>query len=853
MNTVRYIKVQQENGDYSTSIPIGADAENITLKNGVDAEQTFGQLKDKAAALTSRVDSFTHLAEGSTTGDAELLDIRNGVDGTKYGSAGTAVRAQVNKITRAKAFVDDDNYLEIKNYRLNNTLDDIDPLILDPTLTISGAAADAKATGDAIREGADNLAPTYSTTATYAVGDYVIYNNQLYKCTTAITTGETWTAAKWVAAKIASDVISLKEDLHESEVGKNTMMLEKMKWLDWDGVKDYLYDKTYNPNMYDATGTPSHHNTLAMSNMVECEPSKTYVVADKFYERFIVSRITFYDNEKKFISSSYTFGRTSDNVCYTFETPSNAYYFRIMSPMTGGEASYHYGIYDYMMIVSSNDYISIPSVPKSNKDLIIDRYENGVGAIKTNIASLEIPVEYSDYETHNGYRYGKSISPSTDGLFELSNACAVKIKVNEGERYLISGKTNADLTTTIRFETYDGYLINNTDYVSEQPLIDYLVTVPKDIAYIRLTFVNVSTYPYSIKKYQIKNDKLPDYWETYLDSKYDEIISAMTDGGMSTVFAFITDTHKPTNPSNYSPKIIKKIDDHVNLSAVVHGGDMVNWYANKQLGLEAITDAIKDYADLYDKLLITEGNHDNTPVIGGLADAETNIILSNKELFSYFYRYNRKGFVFGNNRPWISGTDRHGYNSGALYGYYDDADSKVRYVNLCGYDINYDGWNGNRISQKQLDWLAEVLEDVAQKTDSNEWVVVPFIHHGSNSQSYGLTTNYEYVTGMLNAAKNGTSYIVENGGVTGEPINLNVTFSNEVIVPCILCGHRHTDDMQVIDNVNCIVTTSDAYGNHGGVRGTVTEQAFDIVVINKLSRTIVMKRIGSGNDRTFNY
>lgn len=44
-----------------------------------------------------------------------------------------------------------------------------------------------------------NFAPTYSDSSTYAVGDYVLRNNQLYRCTTAITTAESWTSAHWKA------------------------------------------------------------------------------------------------------------------------------------------------------------------------------------------------------------------------------------------------------------------------------------------------------------------------------------------------------------------------------------------------------------------------------------------------------------------------------------------------------------------------------------------------------------------------------------------------------------------------------------------------------------------------------
>lgn len=91
-------------------------------------------------------------------------------------------------------------------------------------LNVIGAGADIQINGTSIASGGDianpNISDAYSST-TYDVGDYCIYQNTLYKCNTAITVAEAWTAAHWTATTVGAELLAIINRVSALETALN--------------------------------------------------------------------------------------------------------------------------------------------------------------------------------------------------------------------------------------------------------------------------------------------------------------------------------------------------------------------------------------------------------------------------------------------------------------------------------------------------------------------------------------------------------------------------------------------------------------------------------------------------------
>lgn len=116
--------IQNEQNELETNTNNTVNTQNTkinsiqTQQNNLASNQT--NLANQQTTLSNRMDTFTRLSEGSTTGDAELQDIRVGANGTTYDTAGNAVRGQYSQLKEDLVSLTIDNLSDIITWKLGS-------------------------------------------------------------------------------------------------------------------------------------------------------------------------------------------------------------------------------------------------------------------------------------------------------------------------------------------------------------------------------------------------------------------------------------------------------------------------------------------------------------------------------------------------------------------------------------------------------------------------------------------------------------------------------------------------------------------------------------------------------------
>lgn len=355
----------------------------------------------------------------------------------------------------------------------------------------------------------------------------------------------------------------------------------------------------------------------------------------------------------------------------------------------------------------------------------------------------------------------------------------------------------SDNTGNVLMRLQDGH-IKTKAFDSEQ-MTETLDDDTDRIAILEDAIANINVTP------------IPDYWKSTLAEKEAQINTYnQASGADGITFVFITDYHQNTS-NNASFPLIKHILANTSVRDVVYGGDTTDGGAyNRTRCVEIIKEFGLKWREI--NTIFVRGNHDILPQA---TDTEKKV--TDAEYYDICLRPLEKIATL----------------EGKPYYYVDNKSAKTRYIVL---DT---GANVDLIDATQVTFLKESLTELG-----SGWTAIIFLH-------WAISTNVEQHTFVL--SEHGTRVV---GAIHDVYEDLNCE------IAAIIAGHSHVDvSTTTEDGIPLILTTCDSGGansvydwnNPTRPVGTTGECAFDVFCINRNTKTINTVRVGSGENRSFNY
>lgn len=527
------------------------------------------------------------------------------------------------------------------------------------------------------------------------------------------------------------------------------------------------------------------------------------------------------------------------------------------------------------------------NIPKNTSDLNNDSEYATESYVKNQIANAQLgeggEVDLSGYATKNDLlnkvdkETGKSLIADSEITrlasvtnyddTEIKNTLKTKATINDMTNYINEHK-----------DELKGDKGDKGDTGSQGPKGDTGATGPKGdtgaTGSAGYTPVKGKDYWTEADKEEIKAElsagELPDYWEEYLPSKIATIKNHLKSAGKNGfVFINVADMHEKENLGRYTGIIAKRIMDECSVPYAIINGDLSTRASVTRAEMETSLDNANEILEpIKDRALKTMGNHDGAYSTDG---GHYNNNFSFNEIFEYMYR----------SVTCVKGTPK--FDESGMGYYIDDAPNKVRYVILSLHNNELSNWfNTYRYRQSQFDLMVEALTTIP----SDDWGVIFASHippvqgidrHGDGTEEANLTNAVPEQTLLRNFVQ---AYMDRNPSYKGtygasgawDYVNLSVDFSNaKGKFIGYIAGHLHADMCFGIDETyNFLVITSrcdshneNVFGNNGTdideqlkaerKKGTITEQSFDVFIVDKEKETINIVKIGAGDDRLYSF
>lgn len=357
----------------------------------------------------------------------------------------------------------------------------------------TAAAASATTAANA----AGNLAPAYSASATYAVGDHVLYDGGYYVCTTAITTAEAWTAAHWTAAKVGPEITDLKNALYNK-----TFSLGESYWQ--------------RKGLASASGNTSN-STTRISTIDYLEDDIRFVETTSGYDFAIFA----WDNTDVYKgvwdgSAWVTSGITWHQNEISLKDLPGGYRYKILAKAHSGTSVtitlaectnilFHAQVY-------TDSTLTVPGSPADAK-AAGDAIKNLKNVIDNNLNGVSESLGVDFYQFRYGGRYLTGTDGNQGNWTDNAAWCGMLIPSAEGDTYKFKLYGGTGNTRVYQFLASD---YSHISYSEKTGLQEETVTAPENTAYVifnnRLTDLPNGYYVYKIEDglYKIATEYLPE-------------------------------------------------------------------------------------------------------------------------------------------------------------------------------------------------------------------------------------------------------------------------------------------------------------------------------------------------------